>query len=315
MSLSLPASPPRAERLHGLDALRGFALLLGVALHARWPVCRAAQYFWLITDTDSSVACSEPGFYWIHSVPHDHVLPARRVTSGACCSSAAGPRASSATGEARRRCRWSPSGRWCCTGIVIAVMWLARGSRAAAAAAGARAGPDVHARRFPAHAPVVPVPAVAGSTPRRQRCARCCATLDPRGRIGRRVDAVLRVARPWAALLLALPVAVALCPAHELVRLVRRADAGSVAVSESRRRWSASASRSRSAGCCSASADCWHASRRHRVRESGPGRGGHRAVPVADRRALARHAALQDLRITRSTPRSMASPAGRGRWR
>lgn len=51
------------ERLHGLDALRGFALLLGVVLHA------SMSYFpvtiWIVPDTDNSPAASAI-FFAIH---------------------------------------------------------------------------------------------------------------------------------------------------------------------------------------------------------------------------------------------------------
>ncbi|NQD38648.1 acyltransferase family protein [Permianibacter sp. IMCC34836] len=43
-----------SDRLHGLDALRGFALLLGVALHASMSLLPGAQYFWLVSDSRSA---------------------------------------------------------------------------------------------------------------------------------------------------------------------------------------------------------------------------------------------------------------------
>lgn len=43
---------PAAERLHGLDALRGFALLLGIVVHASMSFLPGAQYFWVAHDND-----------------------------------------------------------------------------------------------------------------------------------------------------------------------------------------------------------------------------------------------------------------------
>lgn len=53
------------ERLHGLDAVRGFALLLGIALHASMAYLPGAQYFWIVADTDPSTALGV-GFHTIH---------------------------------------------------------------------------------------------------------------------------------------------------------------------------------------------------------------------------------------------------------
>ncbi len=43
------AHPPR-ERLHGLDAVRGIALLLGLVVHASMSWIPGAQYFWVVSD-------------------------------------------------------------------------------------------------------------------------------------------------------------------------------------------------------------------------------------------------------------------------
>ena len=43
------AHPPR-ERLHGLDAVRGVALLLGLVVHASMSWIPGAQYFWVVSD-------------------------------------------------------------------------------------------------------------------------------------------------------------------------------------------------------------------------------------------------------------------------
>lgn len=57
--MSFPHStplPPVSERLHGLDALRALALLLGVSLHASMSFLPGAQYFWVVADTQSSTS-------------------------------------------------------------------------------------------------------------------------------------------------------------------------------------------------------------------------------------------------------------------
>lgn len=52
------------ERLHGLDALRGIALMLGVVLHATMSFL-PGQPFWIVTDTDRSTTLGM-AFYVIH---------------------------------------------------------------------------------------------------------------------------------------------------------------------------------------------------------------------------------------------------------
>jgi glucans biosynthesis protein C len=47
---------PAPERLHALDALRGFALLLGIILHATISFIPASTRFWIIQDTHPSMA-------------------------------------------------------------------------------------------------------------------------------------------------------------------------------------------------------------------------------------------------------------------
>ena len=42
---------PSTDRLHGLDALRGIALVLGVVVHASMTFLPGAQYFWVTHDT------------------------------------------------------------------------------------------------------------------------------------------------------------------------------------------------------------------------------------------------------------------------
>lgn len=64
MNPSAPTVP--TDRLHGLDALRGFALLLGIALHASMSYLPGAQLFWIVADGESSNALGA-FFFWVHS--------------------------------------------------------------------------------------------------------------------------------------------------------------------------------------------------------------------------------------------------------
>ncbi|MGH8105655.1 MAG: acyltransferase family protein, partial [Arenimonas sp.] len=52
------------DRLHGLDAIRGLALLLGVALHATMSYLPGSQFWWIVGDDRSSVLSGL--FYWVH---------------------------------------------------------------------------------------------------------------------------------------------------------------------------------------------------------------------------------------------------------
>lgn len=66
---SLTSTTRTSERLHGLDAVRGFALLLGVLLHASMSWLPGAQYFWTAHDSDPSIALSL-AFYVPHKVTY-----------------------------------------------------------------------------------------------------------------------------------------------------------------------------------------------------------------------------------------------------
>ena len=54
------------DRLHALDAVRGFALMLGVALHASMSWIPGAEYFWVTADTSPSTTMAVL-FFWVHS--------------------------------------------------------------------------------------------------------------------------------------------------------------------------------------------------------------------------------------------------------
>jgi len=57
-------SLPNPERLHALDAVRGFALLLGVALHATLSYLPGSKAFWIVSDEASTTLALL--FFWIH---------------------------------------------------------------------------------------------------------------------------------------------------------------------------------------------------------------------------------------------------------
>ena len=59
------ATSPPSKRLHGLDAVRGIALLLGVLVHASMAWLPGAQGFWITQDTSSSALAGVAFF-----VPH-----------------------------------------------------------------------------------------------------------------------------------------------------------------------------------------------------------------------------------------------------
>jgi glucan biosynthesis protein C len=63
--LSSGAASAGPERLHGLDALRGIALLLGLVVHSSLSFLPGAQYFWISHDPNPSAALGL-AFY----VPH-----------------------------------------------------------------------------------------------------------------------------------------------------------------------------------------------------------------------------------------------------
>ena len=63
---SVPQFEGGTDRLHGLDALRGFALLLGVLLHATMSYLPGSEYYWLTSETEQSVGAALI-FFVIHN--------------------------------------------------------------------------------------------------------------------------------------------------------------------------------------------------------------------------------------------------------
>ena len=60
-----PESGQNQERLHALDAVRGFALLLGIVFHATMSFLNSSEQGWLIVDKDPSTTLSVV-FYVLH---------------------------------------------------------------------------------------------------------------------------------------------------------------------------------------------------------------------------------------------------------
>lgn len=60
-------TPVPQERLHGLDAVRALALILGVVLHASMSFMPGAQSFWIIADNHPSATLAG-AFYVIHAL-------------------------------------------------------------------------------------------------------------------------------------------------------------------------------------------------------------------------------------------------------
>ena len=70
---------PTPERLHALDAVRGFALLLGIILHATGSFISTPTRFWIIQDTHPSMTLAVL-FFAIH------VCQRRNKNASACRS-------------------------------------------------------------------------------------------------------------------------------------------------------------------------------------------------------------------------------------
>jgi uncharacterized membrane protein YeiB len=57
-------SSPTPERLHALDAVRGFALLLGIIFHATVSLVPSSAKIWIVADSHHTTA-SQYGFGWL----------------------------------------------------------------------------------------------------------------------------------------------------------------------------------------------------------------------------------------------------------
>ena len=200
-------SNPSENRLHALDAVRGFALLLGVAFHAAlsfmpgWP-----PGIWAMNDNSPSQFLSDAAF--VTHIFRMSLFFLSRATSDACCTRSSAPRVLGESRQAhcdtarRRLGRADPAHR------------LHLGDRHHQ---GVRRNDATHAgdaegsRRLPVRPSVVPLPAVAdlcGSD--RGACPRRALDRDERlrGLVDKAVSGSMRA--PIAVFTLGLPVAAAL---------------------------------------------------------------------------------------------------------
>jgi glucans biosynthesis protein C len=200
-----PLALPRAERLHGLDALRGLALLLGVALHASMSYLPGAEYWWIVSDSERSTPLAML-FYVIHlfRMPLFFLIAGY---IGRMSLQRLGLRAF--ISDRCRRIVLPLLGFWplVFSGIVVAVVWAAwikgGGSLPAESPPGPRFTPD----DFPlTHLWFLYVLTLFYAAALLLRAI--AATIDRSGRMLGWVDAGVRLLfGPWAALLLAAPAA------------------------------------------------------------------------------------------------------------
>ncbi len=208
MSHTTPPTAAVSERLHGLDALRGFALLLGVALHAAMAWLPGAQYFWVTYDADSSEALSGL-FWWIHTFRMTTFFLLAGFFARLLCERV-GPRAFAL--DRWRRVTRPLLALWplLFTGIVIAVVWGAWLKGGGTLPAVSPPGPKFTPDDFPlTHLWFLYVLSLFYAAALALRTV--ILKLDLRGRLSIACDALFdRLMGPWAPLLLAVPVAVAL---------------------------------------------------------------------------------------------------------
>jgi len=202
----LAASPP--ERLHALDAVRALALLLGVAFHATMSYLPGAQYLWIASDGDQTVVLSVL-FYVVHLF---------RMTVFFVIAGFFGRMALERLGTmAFARDRFKRIvvpllSAWplVFTGIVAAVVWGAYVKNGGSFPKESPPGPAFTPSDFPlTHLWFLYVLSLLylGALALRTLVAR----LDRKGLLRAGVDACMRaLVKPWAPLLLAVPVAICL---------------------------------------------------------------------------------------------------------
>ena len=195
-------------RLHGLDALRGLTLLLGVVLHAAMTFMPGADAFWIVADTSSSTVMNLV-FFSIHVF---------RMTVFFLLAGFFGRLLCERMGTvAFARDRWRRivvpllvAWPFSFAGIVVAVIWAATITQGSQTPVTPSPGPDFTPESFPlTHLWFLYVLALFYVATLALRAL--ASRLDPRDRIVMRADAWLKaILGPWAAPVLALPLAVAL---------------------------------------------------------------------------------------------------------
>ena len=203
-----PIPLTRADtRLHGLDAVRGFALLLGVALHASMSYLPGAQYFWIVAD-DPSLALSGL-FFWVHLF---------RMTTFFLIAGFFGRMQLARLGPAQflrdrfRRVVLPLLMAWprVFTGIVLVIIWLALIKFGGSLPKESPPGPKFTPDDFPlTHLWFLYF--LSGCYLAVLGLRALFAALDQGGRLSRLSDRLMQLAvKPGAALVLALPTAIAL---------------------------------------------------------------------------------------------------------
>lgn len=197
------SSLAETDRLHGLDAVRGFALLLGVALHATMTYLPGAKYFWITSDTDSSLVLSGL-FYWIHLFR----MPLFFLIAGFFAHLSFHRLGMKAFIKDRfKRIVIPLVSAWpmVFTGIILVIVWIALIKFNGTLPKESPPGPKFTPEDFPlTHLWFLYVLSLLYAAVLLLRTA--LARLDRQGRICARLDALMRVlVRPGASLLLALP--------------------------------------------------------------------------------------------------------------
>lgn len=200
--------PSNPERLDGLDALRGLALLLGVALHMSMSWLPGSEYFWIVSDDQHSSVLAGL-FYLIHlfRMPLFFLLAGY---FGRLALQRLGVAAFARDRFSRIVVPLVSAWPLVFTGIVIAVVWAAWLKGGGQLPAESPPGPKFTPDDFPLthlwFLYVLTLYYIAAFLPRA-----VMTVVDRGGRIGNLCDAGMRLLLgPWAAPLLALPLAACL---------------------------------------------------------------------------------------------------------
>lgn len=201
-------TPPIPERLHGLDALRGMALLLGVALHLSMSYLPGAEHFWIVSDGERSSLLAGL-FYVIHLFR----MPLFFLLAGYFARLSVQRLGPAAFARDRfRRIVVPLLSAWplMFTGIIVAVVWAAWLKGGGQLPSESPPGPKFTPDDFPlTHLWFLYVLTLYYIVTLVLRGV--VGFLDRRGRVGDVADAGMRLLLgPWAPLLLALPLAACL---------------------------------------------------------------------------------------------------------